>query len=130
MSNGFSRGPYRGGAPKKLDTKCEMHPTWCRLGRYHGSCLTMEPCTYCGKPCNALAGDPGEWPLLFSDDDSGVAKPHHVRCVQERVEALLDLHQKLPLLRLVVHHSAMATPNKVLRNVLLNIERRLKDLAP
>lgn len=40
------------------------------------------PCYYCGEPTQSLAGDPGRWPLLFShDDDPGVVRHHHTRCV-------------------------------------------------
>jgi hypothetical protein len=47
-----------------------------------------EPCYYCGEPCNAVAGNPGMWPVaLCHPDDPGVVKYHHHDCVAERLEA-------------------------------------------
>lgn len=44
------------------------------------------PCYYCGKPCNHLAADPGQWPIaLCHRDEPGVVKWHHERCVSERL---------------------------------------------
>jgi hypothetical protein len=49
-----------------------------------------EPCHYCGEPCDALAGNPGLWPLGFAhSEDPGVCKWHHARCVTQRL-ALAD----------------------------------------
>jgi hypothetical protein len=43
-------------------------------------------CYYCKGLCNALTGNPGEWPLCFTHpDEPGKAKWHHVSCVQERL---------------------------------------------
>lgn len=43
-------------------------------------------CYFCGDPINELAGDPGQWPLMFCHaDDPGKAKPHHVECVTKRL---------------------------------------------
>jgi hypothetical protein len=45
-----------------------------------------EPCYYCGKPCDSLAGNPGEWPICLSHRDApGVAKWHHASCVTSRL---------------------------------------------
>jgi hypothetical protein len=45
-----------------------------------------EPCYFCGRACNALAGNPGEWPIpLCHADEPGVVKWHHTSCVQERL---------------------------------------------
>lgn len=45
-----------------------------------------EPCYYCGKPCNAFAGDPGLWPVGFAQaDGTGICRWHHSRCVVERL---------------------------------------------
>ena len=55
-----------------------------------------EPCYYCGKPCNSLAGDPGEWPVgLCHSDDPGVLKFHHERCVNERLERVAEMTRAL-----------------------------------
>lgn len=44
------------------------------------------PCYYCQKPCNALAGNPGLWPVgLPHADEPGVLKWHHQSCVTERL---------------------------------------------
>lgn len=48
-----------------------------------------ELCYYCGKPCNALAGNPHEWPIpLCHSDEPGVVKWHHIGCVSQRLERL------------------------------------------
>lgn len=45
-----------------------------------------QPCYYCGEPCNALAGNPGKWPLAFPHrDEPGVVKWQHVGCVVARL---------------------------------------------
>lgn len=45
------------------------------------------PCYYCGEPTNSLAGNPGMWSLHFThSDEPGKVKPHHVSCVQARLE--------------------------------------------
>jgi hypothetical protein len=45
-----------------------------------------EPCYYCKRPCNCLAGNPGEWSIgLPHADDPGVVKWHHVSCILERL---------------------------------------------
>src|SRR5260370_18158769 len=47
-----------------------------------------EPCYYCGKLCDNLAGNPGLWPIALSHaDDPGVTKWHHAGCVSSRLEA-------------------------------------------
>ena len=47
------------------------------------------PCYYCGKPCNSLAGDPGQWPVaLCHEDEPGVVKWHHTGCVSDRLRKL------------------------------------------
>lgn len=52
-------------------------------------------CVYCNEPVDELAGNPGLWPLMFSDDDTGVVKPHHVGCVQERLRELAQAKAEL-----------------------------------
>ena len=43
-------------------------------------------CPLCDEETNSLAGDPGQWALWFvTPEEQGVAKPHHARCVFERV---------------------------------------------
>ena len=43
-------------------------------------------CELCGEPVDGLAGDPGKWPLRFpKPDGTGISRPHHMRCVIERV---------------------------------------------
>lgn len=45
-----------------------------------------EPCYYCKKPCDSLAGNPGLWPIgLPHADEPGVVKWHHAACVLERL---------------------------------------------
>lgn len=45
-----------------------------------------DPCYYCGKPCNNLAGNPDLWALRFCHaDDPGVTKSHHTGCVRQRL---------------------------------------------
>lgn len=45
-----------------------------------------EPCYYCGKPCDSLAGNPSKWPIpLCHTDAPGVVKWHHTGCVTERL---------------------------------------------
>lgn len=45
------------------------------------------PCYYCGELTNSLIGNPSEWPLGFPHiDDPGVVKPHHVKCVLQRLK--------------------------------------------
>jgi hypothetical protein len=46
-----------------------------------------KPCHYCGEPVNALAGNPGLWPIVMShSDEPGVPKIHHMSCVQVRLD--------------------------------------------
>ena len=52
-------------------------------------------CVYCNKPVDELAGNPCLWPLMFSDDETGVVKPHHVGCVQERLRELTQAKAEL-----------------------------------
>jgi hypothetical protein len=50
-----------------------------------------QPCYYCGEPCNALAGNPGLWPVgLHHREDPGVVKWHHDRCVSLRLDAAVE----------------------------------------
>lgn len=45
-----------------------------------------KPCYYCGENCDALAGNPGKWPvMLCHKDEPGVMKYHHVECVTKRL---------------------------------------------
>lgn len=45
-----------------------------------------KECYYCGKECNALAGNPSEWPIpLTHKDEPGKSKWHHIGCVSERL---------------------------------------------
>ena len=46
----------------------------------------QEPCYYCGKPCDAFAGNPGKWPIpLCHRDAPGFVKFHHIECVTDRL---------------------------------------------
>lgn len=43
-------------------------------------------CFYCGEMTSEFAGDPGMWPLVFSQPDgTGIARWHHARCVVRRL---------------------------------------------
>jgi hypothetical protein len=43
-------------------------------------------CEFCGEPVCSFAGDTRLWPLWFSHPDgSGIVKPHHTGCVQDRL---------------------------------------------
>lgn len=45
-----------------------------------------DPCYYCKEPCDALAGNPGRWPVgLCHPDDPGVLKWYHHDCVFQRL---------------------------------------------
>jgi hypothetical protein len=45
-----------------------------------------SPCYYCKEPCDALAGNPGLWPIpLCHADEPGVVKWHHIGCVSDRL---------------------------------------------
>lgn len=45
-----------------------------------------QPCYYCGKPTDDLAGDPGQWGVGLSHMDApGVLKWHHAGCMAERL---------------------------------------------
>lgn len=47
-----------------------------------------EPCYYCSKPCNSLAGNPNEWAIpLCHSDDPGKVKWHHIGCVSARLRS-------------------------------------------
>jgi len=54
--------------------------------------LTIEDgdCYYCGKPTESIgAANPGLWPVfLCHTDDPGRPKPHHVKCIDERLREL------------------------------------------
>lgn len=57
--------------------------TLLRAGQVEGH---GEACFYCGEPCSNLAGDPGQWPLIFAQaDETGIARAHHVECVVSRL---------------------------------------------
>lgn len=59
-----------------------------------------EPCYYCADPCNALAGDPGRWPIAMCHaDEPGRMKWHHTRCVESRCVERDELSKLLPDLR-------------------------------
>jgi hypothetical protein len=46
-----------------------------------------ELCYYCENRCNALAGDPSQWPIpLAHADEPGVPKWHHSGCVSGRLD--------------------------------------------
>jgi hypothetical protein len=48
-----------------------------------------KPCLYCGEPCDALAGNPGRWPVGFCHFGShGVISWHHQSCLAAQVERL------------------------------------------
>lgn len=50
--------------------------------------LHGEPCYYCGKPTNDLAGDPSEWTVVLCHEDApGVGKAHHEGCVFRRLQS-------------------------------------------
>lgn len=49
-----------------------------------------EPCSICGKPCDALTGDATLWPLYFPDADqfgTGHGRYHHSGCVAGKLAA-------------------------------------------
>lgn len=53
------------------------------------------PCYYCEKPCNALAGNPSQWPIpLTHSDDPGQVKWHHIGCVMARVDQVESLKEE------------------------------------
>lgn len=70
------------------------HAAWSaprRAPQGHG-----EPCAMCGKPCNALAGNPGRWPLALvptwrADFEAGRIAWHCTRCVMRSMAALREL---------------------------------------
>ena len=59
------------------------------------------PCYYCGERTNSLHGNPGLWPVLLPHiSDPGKMKPHHMRCVLERLserDALVEAAKKAML---------------------------------
>lgn len=55
-----------------------------------------EPCYFCGERCNALSGNPSEWPIpLCHEDEPGVAKAHHVGCVSGKLQQLTTTQVRL-----------------------------------
>jgi hypothetical protein len=63
-----------------------------------------KSCYYCGKETDPLAGDPGEWPVMLPHaDDPGKAKPHHIKCVLDRLEAFDRLTRNNELLLRIVN---------------------------
>ncbi len=45
-----------------------------------------QPCFFCGEPCDALAGNPGHWPVGFCHiGSSGVISWHHSSCLAKRL---------------------------------------------
>ncbi len=43
-------------------------------------------CPLCSLPCNAMAGNPGLWPIPLPDPDQpGKILYHHMGCVAERL---------------------------------------------
>lgn len=46
-------------------------------------------CYYCKTPTNELSANPSDWPLCFChEDEPGIVKSHHVKCVTERLKEL------------------------------------------
>jgi hypothetical protein len=57
-------------------------------------------CHYCMEACDALAGNPGRWPVgLCHKDAPGVVKWHHVECVASRLQRLQDIERELAALK-------------------------------
>lgn len=53
------------------------------------------PCYWCGKPCNSLAGNPGQWPVpLCHADQPGRVKWHHIECVSSRTDDRLPVAER------------------------------------
>jgi hypothetical protein len=53
------------------------------------------PCFYCGKRTSRIAGDPGQWPLIFCQPDgTGFVRYHHTRCVVDRLPDVKPTSQK------------------------------------
>ena len=53
-------------------------------------------CTYCGEGTVSLAGNPGLWPIWFNDPDgTGQIKPHHEKCLYQRLRERDDAQDVL-----------------------------------
>jgi hypothetical protein len=94
-----------------------------------------EPCYYCGKPTNDLAGNPAEWSVVLSHaDEPGVAKAHHAGCVNERLERLREAEAERDALRVQVNAADAANALGGLVGVSahdlhIDMERRLAERA-
>lgn len=42
-------------------------------------------CPYCGEMTDSTAGNPGQWPLHFSQSSTGIVRAHHTDCVTTRL---------------------------------------------
>jgi hypothetical protein len=91
-----------------------------------------EPCYYCGKPCDGLAGDPGQWPIgLCHAGDPGLVKYHHTNCIYEQLNEGGAAYRRgieeakstmLEMCRMLGYHPTSAMTAEV--------EERLSALAP
>lgn len=84
-----------------------------------------EPCYYCAKLCDSLAGNPSHWPIpLCHEDEPGRVKWHHTGCVTERLieNTALEMH-----LECAASHLANWTEDLRLKDLL--IERAVYELA-
>lgn len=97
---------------------------------FHG-----EPCFYCKEPIDNLAADPGKWNCgpLTQADDPGRVRPHHVRCVAERLaraEALEAEHDMLKkMVRLACDEDGMLAKLTHERNALQAALKEILELS-
>ncbi len=84
-----------------------------------------EPCYYCGKPVNNLAGNPGLWSVeLCHLDAPGRVKRHHVSCVSERLVRLEAVEAQLAAMRSALEKYGQHTHKcqRITRSCCLNHE--------
>jgi hypothetical protein len=75
----FSDGSIDESIIAKWNTRASLQPATPTAGE-------DGPCFYCDRQTSSLAGDPGEWPLVFCQPDgTGVVRWHHTRCVTNRL---------------------------------------------
>ena len=53
-------------------------------------------CYWCGERTCGVSAHPGEWPIMLChEDDPGVSKHHHERCLYERLDRLKNLEAEI-----------------------------------
>lgn len=57
-------------------------------------------CVWCNKPTVAISGNPNDWAIYFPElDGTGIDRAHHVGCLMERLQKIIELQAENAALR-------------------------------